>query len=135
MWRKEEKMDGRVKGAHSVLYENRGEYFVRFEPLTLLPSQFLDSQQKIDRAECERRLMGAVLEDAIMCWKDHCLSRDPRGRRIFDEANDWIMSRDTTWLFSFEIICETLGMNSEKIRNTLQQHRQKMKTHPMPTVL
>jgi hypothetical protein len=58
----------------------------------------------------ELRLMAAVLEDAV-----HVLRKRPRSR-AGREAREWMVSRDTTWPFAYERICEALEMDPNSIR-------------------
>ena len=67
----------------------------------------------------ERRLMLAVLEDAIDAYLANVGA--PRGirRMRFNEASSWIGSDDTTWPFSFVRICEALDIDPAVIRRML----------------
>ena len=60
-------------------------------------------------------LKRAVLEDAI-----GCLAGAHRGdvARAAD-ARAWVKSRDRTWSFSFERVCEHLGLDPATIRRTV----------------
>jgi len=60
--------------------------------------------------EPEKRLMLAVLHDAVVCLKDE--------RAKFD-ARSWIMAEEKGYLFCFESICEVLDWNADKVRNRL----------------
>jgi hypothetical protein len=67
----------------------------------------------------ERRLMVAVLEDAI----HDCLTNAgaPRGLRLarFEDASDWFRSDATDWPFSFVNICDACGFDAGFIRRQL----------------
>lgn len=76
-------------------------------------------------AEPERRLMAAVLTDAIECYQKYALANDPRGRCLFEEAEVWITSEDRSWLFSFENICETLVFDPGLVRRQLGQWKER----------
>lgn len=67
--------------------------------------------------------MLAVLEDALDCYQKYAFSRDGHGRQLFDEALEWINSGNRAWFFSFENICETLGINPEYLRRGLETWR------------
>ena len=58
----------------------------------------------------EMRLMAAVLEDAI-----NVLRKRPRSR-AGREAREWLLSRDTTYPFAYERICEALDLDPESVR-------------------
>jgi hypothetical protein len=40
-------------------------------------------------------------------------------QKLFQEAEDWILNKNTDWLFSFENICENLQLNPDYIRRGL----------------
>ncbi|MEO2169351.1 MAG: hypothetical protein ABGY42_14780 [bacterium] len=94
-----------------------------FEPDVLLPTQFASYFRKEVGFDRERRLMLAVLEDAIDCFQKYAHTNDARGKVLFDESWDWIMSDDTRWLFSFENICQIVDMNPSYIRRGLRSWR------------
>ncbi|MEA2626291.1 MAG: hypothetical protein QOD06_2336 [Candidatus Binatota bacterium] len=97
-----------------------------FEPDTLLPSQFFAHFRGRGSAiRGEKRLMLAVLEDAIDCYQKYAFAREPRGREFFAEAEEWIFSSDNSWVFSYENICQTLDLNADYIRRGLQEWRQR----------
>ena len=58
----------------------------------------------------ELRLMAAVLEDAI-----NILRKRPRSR-AGREAREWLSSRDTSWPFAFERICDALELDADSVR-------------------
>jgi hypothetical protein len=90
-----------------------------FEPDALLPEQFFSGTGRDDGAGNERHLMLAILRDAVECHLKYARTRNHQGQEIFEEAHEWIFSRDREWPFSFENICDTLGVNSEYIRSGL----------------
>ncbi len=95
-----------------------------FEPDTLLPAQYFAAFSREGGLVRERRLMLAVLQDAVECYQKYALARDPRGRLLFEDACDWIESEEREWPFSYENICEVLGLNPEYIRRGLSKWRQ-----------
>src|SRR5688572_5814305 len=98
-----------------------------FEPDTLLPSQFFAHfRGRGSAVRGEKRLMLAVLEDAIDCYQKFAFSREPRGREFFAEAEEWLFSSDHSWVFSYENICQTLDLNPDYIRRGLQEWRQRL---------
>jgi len=68
----------------------------------------------------EQRLMIAVLQDAIDCVGKYRLTKDHRGRRLFDEAIQWLLAEETDWPYSFECICGVLGLDSNAVRYSLR---------------
>lgn len=73
-------------------------------------------QNPAQPATPEKQLMMAVLLDAVICCKD---SRTTATRKSITEATSWFESTDTHWPFSFENICETLGIDAGCLRREL----------------
>ncbi|MEK7210101.1 MAG: hypothetical protein AAB070_01645, partial [Candidatus Binatota bacterium] len=90
-----------------------------FQPDTLLPAQYLETFRRKAPLEPEKRLMLSVLEDAVACFQKHLFSRDPRGRALFRNAEEWIEEEGSDWLFSFENICEVLDLDPHYVRQGL----------------
>ena len=63
--------------------------------------------------------MLAVLDSAIECFQKYVLAQRERERRLFREAEEWILERNSDWFFSFENICETLELYPDYIRQGL----------------
>lgn len=94
-----------------------------FEPDILLPNQYFAAFRRGRAVEGERRLMLAVLEDAVDSYRKYALARDPREQACFLEAREWFFSTDRSWLFAFENICDVLEMNAEYLRGGLDRWR------------
>jgi hypothetical protein len=58
----------------------------------------------------ELRLMAAVLEDAV-----NILRKRPRSR-AGREAREWLASKDASWPFAFERICDALDLDADGVR-------------------
>jgi hypothetical protein len=69
----------------------------------------------------EKRLMIAILADAINCFQKYAAARNRRNRRVVHEAEKWLMSADRSWPFSFENICDILAIDSQRLRSNLQR--------------
>ncbi|HTN70164.1 MAG TPA: hypothetical protein VMO00_03655 [Methylomirabilota bacterium] len=63
--------------------------------------------------------MLAILEDAIDCFQNNLLRPSLKSRRLFQEAEKWIVEVDGDWLFSFANVCEALGLNPAYVRQGL----------------
>ena len=61
-----------------------------FQPDALLAAQYFDTFRRKVQIQPERRLLIAVLEDAIFCFQKYISSRERRGKTLFREAEDWI---------------------------------------------
>lgn len=90
-----------------------------FELDQLLPMQFFDAHRRKAYLEPERLLMLAVLEDAVWCLQNRatCASRKPR--KLFEEALQWVLADDDDWLFSFNNVCEAVGLSPGCLRRGL----------------
>jgi hypothetical protein len=82
-------------------------------------SGILESLSTKSIREGEQRLMLAVLEDAIEYFQEYVLATDKKGKQLFQEAEEWILEKNNEWIFSFENICEVLGLNPNYIRQGL----------------
>jgi hypothetical protein len=94
-----------------------------FAPDTLLPSQYFDRVRRGGEYDGERRLMVAVLEDAVDVYRKQVGATDHRRRQMFTDAEAWIEDSDRTWIFSFENICDVLGIDSGYLRNGLRAYK------------
>ncbi len=70
-------------------------------------------------AEPERRLLLAVLSDAIVRVRQLATSRRQYGRRELVEAARWIRSDDRSWPYSFVNVCAALDLEPGPIRRTV----------------
>jgi hypothetical protein len=93
--------------------------FFIFQPDILAASQYFQHTRSTIALEPEKKLMLAVLRDAVECFQTYLFSGRAKGKAIFQHAEEWIMDKDHDWLFSFESICEFLDLNPDYIRNGL----------------
>ena len=98
------------------------------QPDTLLPSQYFAALRRKGAHEPERRLVIAVLQDAVDCFQKHLRARDPKTRQLFLDAEEWIGSSDRSWPFSFENVCDLLQINPEYLRRGLTTWRERQVT-------
>jgi len=70
-----------------------------FQPDLLLPTQFFAALKQKAQACGERRLMVAILEDAVVCFQKHLWATDGRSRQLGAEAERWFLSDDSSWPF------------------------------------
>ena len=92
-------------------------------PELLLASQYFDRVRRQVTPEPERRLMIAVLEDGVQTYLKHVGATERRRRQLFDEADEWVESRETAWLYSFENVCAVLDLDAEYLRRGLHAWR------------
>ncbi len=93
----------------SLSAQEKGAFL--FQPDSLLSIQYFDTFRRKTQLEPEKRLMLAVLEDAVTSFQDCISARHSRGKNLFCEVEEWIFEESGGWLFSFESICEVLGFN------------------------
>jgi hypothetical protein len=93
-------------------------------PQTILPSQLLEPTTWRRRLAGEHRLMLAILDDAVETYYKTS-ERHP----LFREAREWIDGTDRSWLFSFESICEALGLEPDCVRRGLRARRRRDRKH------
>jgi len=89
------------------------------EPDIFLPSQFYGSGALSRKLEGEKRLMIAVLKDAVECLDKYRDSRSSAGQIQYENAVEWVEDNSNDWLFSFNNICDLLGFDPEYIREVL----------------
>jgi hypothetical protein len=100
------------------------------EPEVLMPTQYLDLLRGHSPYEGERRLMLAVLEDAISCFQKYAGASKGRRQRLFREAEEWLLDEDASWAFSFEGICAVLDLNPDYLRNGLTRWKDRFLARP-----
>jgi hypothetical protein len=107
------------------------------EPETILPLQFFDRLRIDASLQPEKRLMLAVLEDAVGTFQKHAEASGRRGRRMFNEAEEWFNSEDAGWPFAFVNICQGLGMEPDYMRAGLRRWRERrdQRAHDSPKVV
>ena len=93
------------------------------QPDAMLPTQFFQSMRSKGRFDGERRLMIAVLEDAVNCFMKQLHATDPKARQLFLDAEEWIATEDPGWFFSFDNVCHTLDLDPEYVREGLFKWR------------
>ena len=89
-------------------YAERGMVSDGWISLDSADISLVESVYKKSLREGEERLMLAVLESAVEDFQNYVLARKPRGKKLFQEAEEWFLERNSDELFSFENICDTL---------------------------
>ena len=90
-----------------------------FEPDVLLSQQFSAAARRRAAISSEKRLMLAVLDNALDFYQKYIFANDRAGRGLFEEAARWIECTSNEDLFSFENISETLGINPGYLRRVI----------------
>ena len=89
------------------------------EPDIFLPSQFYGNGGLSRKLEGEKRLMIAILKDAVECLEKYRGSRSDTGKISYQSAIEWVEDTDTDWLYSFTSICDLLGFDPHYLREQL----------------
>ena len=92
-----------------------------FEPDVVLPGQFFAGLESGLRGG-ERRLMAAVLSDGIEAYIAQCASLRALAVEAESDAWEWVHTRDYSYVFSFDNVCESLGINADYLRLGLTRY-------------
>lgn len=107
---------------------------------TLLPAQFGPAATE-RLAKPQRRLMAAVLQTVVEDFHRsrrvlHAIAPGAGGEdRQSRNAFAYVASRDRVWPFSYENLCEALGLDARHLRtalNTMADHCRE--SHPSPSI-
>jgi hypothetical protein len=89
------------------------------EPDVFLPSQFYGTGGLSRQVDGEKRLMVAILKDAVECLNKYRGARSSLGSSQYHNALEWVEDEGTDWLFSFNNICDLLGFDPGYLRKML----------------
>jgi hypothetical protein len=96
-------------------------------PDILTPVQWYAGKRSEDpRFQGTRRLMLAVLMDALQRIQNGARSRTAIQRRASAEAEMWIADRKGHGPFAFETVCETLAIDPDWLRENLREWRRRL---------
>ena len=110
-------------GGQQMTQEN-GVLGSLFVPEIMTPAQFYDGRrQENDEFTPIKRLMMAILEDALRCFQNNAGATSGRRKRLFLEAEEWLCGTGGEGPFSFNMVCEALGIEPEFLRNELLRWR------------
>jgi hypothetical protein len=85
----------------------------------ILPCQYYDVSGG-HHLTGEQRLMLALLADALNVYQQGVQSRNTRKRLLFIDAERWITASTTSHhAFSFDTVCEALGINPSMLRRRM----------------
>src|SRR5690349_9539611 len=87
-----------------------------FQEDASLPAQYWDTFARKRELEPEKRLLLAVLDNAVRSYRTLVFT----GGRRFSEVESWIFSDDSDDTFSYRNICDVLGMSPTRIRQSLR---------------
>ena len=99
-----------------------------FEPDVLIAEVWGgDARRRSAALSSEKRLMLAVLHNALDCYQKYMFADDRAGRELFAEAAAWIECTSRDGLFSFESISEALDIEPQYFRRGLAEWQRR---HP-----
>jgi hypothetical protein len=93
-------------------------FAVKTVMLEAMPNEILCLPKK-NKPNGEQGLMLAVLENAIECFQRNIFAHKRKRKRLYQEAEEWILEKDSDWCFSFKFICETLDLHPDYVRQGL----------------
>lgn len=95
------------------------------EPAAVMPVQLAGAFRAGASLQPEKRLMLAVLEDAVTTFLREGI-RDPHDvSEDFRDAWRWIVSEEAAWPFSFVNVCRAVGLEPSAIRRGLREWRER----------
>jgi hypothetical protein len=106
---------------------------VLFQSDELAAHEYLKTFERVRPLQPERRLMLAVLEDAVMCFQRYLRANGGKEKKLHEDAASWIFDRDDNRAFSFESICEICGLDPDYLRMGLlkwMEQRNSVKASP-----
>jgi hypothetical protein len=103
---------------------------VDLQPAMVLPAQLFGTAGLDASRVPEKRLLLAVLEEAVVTFQRYAAEQGRRGRRLFREAEEWVGSEELCWPCSFRNICDVLGLDPGYLREGLRRWRHEQEANP-----
>ncbi len=97
-----------------------------FEPDVLITDLVVAARRRRAALSGEKRLMLAVMENAVDYYQKYALATDRIGRTLFTEAAAWMASTSSEDVYSFENISETLDINASYFRRGVAAWHQRL---------
>ncbi|MCB0358213.1 MAG: hypothetical protein KDD44_01205 [Bdellovibrionales bacterium] len=97
-----------------------------FEPDVVLPSQFNQGRDEGINGG-ERKLMAALLSDGIEAYISLATTDMRRPSPKWIEVRDWVEDSDNSYIFSFDVVCECLGIDPSYLRLGLRRYVEHVK--------
>ncbi|OGP29761.1 MAG: hypothetical protein A2038_10210 [Deltaproteobacteria bacterium GWA2_57_13] len=98
------------------------------EPDAYLPSQFFGNRGLSRQLDGEKKLMLAILKDAVECLEKYRGTKNTIGKGLYQNALEWVGDESTGWPFSFNNICDLLGFDPDYLREFLLKREQGQKS-------
>jgi hypothetical protein len=98
-----------------------------FEPDVVVPGQFYSADLG-GLKDGERKLMAALLSDGVQSFISQVSSNDRNeGDDNSSDAQKWVNTVDKDYIFSFDCVCDCLGINPDYLRAGLNRYVEKVK--------
>jgi hypothetical protein len=107
-----------------------GGRWMQLQPDALLPAQWHRNFASDSAFVPEKRLLLAILEEAVATMQRYVLDTRRRGRRLYREAETWLLSDDIGWPCAFCNVCDALGIDSGYLRRGVMQWRDRRRANP-----
>ena len=118
------------KGNHfsMMIVDARIEIFMKLEneilrsvfvPDLLTPGQYYDSNRRDSSDVPLKRLMMAVLQDAIRCLQKGSHAKSGAKQRHLCEVQEWVFGENGEGPFAFQSVCENLEIAPQYLRRGL----------------
>ena len=111
---------------YRYLQDTDSRLSVPFESDELAVHEYRRTFERRTPLEPERRLMLAVLEDAIFCFQRYLHAEGSKQKKLHQHATTWIFDPSDSRAFSFENICETCGLDPDYLRMGLLKWQERM---------
>ncbi|HVO23030.1 MAG TPA: hypothetical protein VMW56_05320 [Candidatus Margulisiibacteriota bacterium] len=101
-----------------------------FEPDVLIAGLVVGARRRRAALSGEKRLMLAIVENALDYYQKYLLATDRVGRALFAEAAEWMASTSDEDVYSFENISATLDINASYFRRGVAAwHKRLLEAH------
>lgn len=94
------------------------------QPDVLCVHEYLHVYQCRPAETPERRLLAAVLRDAIDCYLRDCFAKNRYRKRSYREAEEWFFRGEDRGIFSLDSVCGILNLDPGYIRRSLIRYKQ-----------
>jgi len=112
----------------SIAFKGGAAHKLELPPETLLPAQWHSAMWDASLVP-EKRLLLAVLEEAIATVQRYVVAERRRGRRLYREAEAWVLSDDMSWPCTFRRICDALGIDPDYLREGVMRWSARRRAH------
>jgi hypothetical protein len=104
-----------------------------FQPDELATYEYRRTAERRTFLEPEKRLLFAVLEDAILCFQRFINATSRRQKHLHQDAVAWIFETDDNRTLSFESVCDACGLDPEFLRMGLRKWSEENRSKRSPS--